>query len=157
MRPNMNGRWAFVVIAVALVFASWNPAVAGKPPKPPKGEEKLAVNVLVDFSTFDLVPSDNGGPFYVGGTILDPGTGEEIGLFHCWGFFFQGGDLGVVTQEFDFTGRGKIILAGIEDEGPRAIVGGTGDFKEVRGEATGIDFSGLPLFTVTFNLLEADA
>ncbi len=151
MKPNMYGRWAFVVIVVALLLASWNPAVAARPQR--AGSE-LTVNVRVDFSTFDQLTTTLGGPFYVGGVILDPETDEEIGLFHCFGFFFEGG--AVVTQEFDLTGRGKIILAGVEDQGPRAITGGTGDFKNVRGEATGIDLSGLPLFPVTFNLIGAD-
>ncbi len=94
---------------------------------------------------FDIVPSNFGGPFYVGGTIVDPDTGEPIGLFHCWGFFFAGGtEQRMVTQEFDLFDRGKIILTGREGPAggsptggsPRAITGGTGDFRNGRGQAT---------------------
>ncbi len=46
-----------------------------------------------------------------------------------------------MSQEFDIDGRGKIQVQGVEDGGPRAVVGGTGDFRNVRGEATGFDLS----------------
>jgi hypothetical protein len=46
-----------------------------------------------------------------------------------------------VSQEFDIDGRGKIQVQGVEDDGPRAVVGGTGEFRNVRGEATGFDLS----------------
>lgn len=152
MRPNMK-RWGFVVVAIVVALA-FTAAHAQTLTSRTKDKRLLTVNVLVDFNTFDQVPSANGGPFYVGGTILDPDTGEELGLFHCFGFFFQGGALALVSQEFDFTGRGKIVLTGIEDEGPRAITGGTGRFRRVRGEAVGIDLSALPLFTVTFSFVK---
>ena len=61
-----------------------------------------------------------------------------------------------MSQEYDLDGRGKILVQGIEDTGPRAVVGGTGDFTNVRGEATGFDFSDLAgggnEFTGTFKL-----
>ena len=116
------------------------------------GDGRLTVTVVADPSTLDVVPTVGGGPFYVGGILEDPDTGEQIGLFHCWGFFFDGGAQGVVNQEYDFTGRGKIILTGVEDEGPRAITGGTGRFRNARGEAVGIDLSNFPVFPVTFDL-----
>jgi hypothetical protein len=78
-----------------------------------------------------------------------------IGEFHCWGFFIQGGALAVVAQEFHLFGRGKIQVQGVEDEGPRAVTGGTGDFLNVRGEMTGADLSNFPDFRVTFRLLGA--
>ncbi len=115
---------------------------------------KLTVIVVADLTGLDLVPTAGGGPFYIPGTLWDPDSGEQIGVFHCWGFFIlPDGSLGVVNQEFDLTGRGKIILTGVEDEGPRAITGGTGDFRNVRGEATGIDLSEFPVFPVTFELI----
>ena len=85
-----------------------------------------------------------GFPFYVSGdicaskTLLD--TCTPIGAFHCWGWD-TGTGLAVVAQEYDLWGKGKIQVQGVEDEGPRAVTGGTGKFKKVRGEATGFDFS----------------
>ena len=149
MRRNMNGpRWVFLTVIVALAFASWNPTLAGKP----QDDNILILDVVADLSTFDLLPSAFGGPFYVGGSLEDPDTGEVLGLFHCWGFMFAGG--AVVNQEYDLTGRGKIILAGVEDAGLRAVTGGTGEFRNVRGQASGFDFSEFPpLFPVTFELI----
>ena len=46
-----------------------------------------------------------------------------------------------MSQEYNLFDRGKIQVQGIEDEGPRAVTGGTGDFSNVRGEATGFDLS----------------
>ncbi len=64
----------------------------------------------------------------------------------------------VVSQEYDLDGRGKIQVQGVEDEGPRAVTGGTGDFRNVRGEATGFDLSDLLAggeFIATFKLTGA--
>ncbi len=50
----------------------------------------------------------------------------------------------VVTQEFDLFDRGRIIVAGREGPppspggrggNPRAIIGGTEDFRNIRGQA----------------------
>ncbi len=60
-----------------------------------------------------------------------------------------------MSQEFNLDGRGKIQVQGVEDGGPRAVTGGTGDFRDVRGEATGFDFSNFLSdgeFTGTFEL-----
>jgi hypothetical protein len=122
-----------------------------------KGSE-LNLRVLADPTLLDLISSPvdpNQGPFYIPGEIFDMGTGDSIGIFHCWGFFAAGGAIGVVSQEYDLTGRGKIQVQGVEDEGPRAVTGGTGDYRNVRGEMTGADLSNFPDFTVTFNLIGA--
>ena len=161
MRQNMNrSRWIFAAFVVVLVVALLNPALAGKPDR----NNILEVDIIGINATepFDILPSPIypgfGGPFYTGGTIVDPDSGLQIGLFHCWGFFFGGDFQRMVTQEFDIFDRGKIILTGREgpagEEGaggsPRAITGGTGDFKNVRGQAT---FSGpMALLHVTFEL-----
>ncbi len=117
--------------------------------------EKLVL--LVDthgFETFDAgAPGTEGGgfPFYVSGdiceekTFIDPSTGmptscTPIGSFHCWGWD-DGTGFAVVAQEYDLFGKGKIQVQGVEDEGPRAVTGGTGKYKKVRGEATEFDFS----------------
>ncbi len=117
--------------------------------------EELVVRVnLNGFSTFDFTTDatkkqTRGGAFFVSGDIceeLDLGDDcTPIGDFLCWGWII--GDINdpespsVVSQEFNFFNRGKIQVQGLEDEGARAIVGGTGDFSNVRGEATGFDFS----------------
>jgi hypothetical protein len=116
------------------------------------------LDVLADTSKLDVLPSPTfagQGPFYIPGVIYEPGTTNEIGKFHCWGFFIDNGAVGVVSQEFDLTGLGKIQVQGIEDEGARAVTGGTGNFRNVRGEMTGADLSNFPAFTATFRLLGA--
>ena len=147
-----------VVVGLAL-FGGFAGANAG-------GE--LDLRVKLDFSTFDVAGGDIvavGGAFYVTGDIceeLDPlGMCTPIGTFHCWGWLFDAADpesSAVVSQEFQLDGRGKIQVQGVEDGGPRAVVGGTGEFKNVRGEATGFDFSnfvGPGEFSATFKLIGA--
>ena len=130
--------------------------------------------LLVDthgFADFDAgAPGPGGGfQFYVSGdickekTLLDRGTGmpttcTPIGEFHCWGWDIRGTGLAVVSQEYGLDGRGKIQVQGVEDEGPRAVTGGTGEFRNVRGQATKFDFSEFMdtgRFVATFKLVEA--
>jgi len=61
----------------------------------------------------------------------------------------------VMLRVFNLDGRGKIQVQGVEDEGPRAVTGGTGEFRNVRGEMTGSDLSNFPDFSVTFKLIGA--
>jgi hypothetical protein len=153
MKPNLLlTRWTLLVAVLALILslASSSPS-AGK-------SNKMVLDVLADPGQLDLIESGafpGQGPFYIPGTIFRPGTSQVIGEFHCWGFFIQGGALAVVAQEFHLFGRGKIQVQGVEDEGPRAVTGGTGDFLNVRGEMTGADLSNFPDFRVTFRLLGA--
>ena len=80
MKARMNGsRWVLATVVVALALVSWGAALSDKP-----GGNTFSLTVVADLSTFDIVPSANGGPFYVGGVLEDPDTGEEVGLFHCW-------------------------------------------------------------------------
>lgn len=118
----------------------------------------LQVRVLVDPSgTFDSVPGVIGISFYVAGDICAELNGPDctpIGRFHCWGWQTDPGspdNVVVVSQEFNFFDHGKLQFQGVEDTGPRAVTGGTGAFRNVRGEATGFDFA-LPEFTTTFRL-----
>jgi len=114
------------------------------------------LRVIADTSALDLIPSPSfpgQGPFYIPGAIHSPGTTDNIGEFHCWGFFYNGGALGVVAQEYNLSGKGKIQVQGVEDEGPRAVTGGTGKYRNTRGEMTGADLSNFPDFTVTFLLI----
>lgn len=131
------------------------------------------LTLLVDthgFADFDAgVPGPVGGfQFYVSGdickekTLLDRGTGlpttcTPIGVFHCWGWD-TGRGLAVVSQEYGLDGQGKIQVQGVEDEGPRAVTGGTGRFRNVRGQATKFDFSEFMVtgrFVATFKLVGA--
>ena len=148
-----NPNWRLTIpLALALVLGLSGPSFAGN-------GNQMVLDVEADLGTLNVVdtfPAFPGeGPFYIGGTILAPGTTTVIGDFHCWGFFIQGGVVGVVSQEYHLFGRGKIQVQGVEDEGPRAVTGGTGDFRNVRGEMTGADLSAFPDFTVTFRLIGA--
>ena len=116
----------------------------------------LILDVVPNGGDFSMAPDPGDGsqgPFYISGTIFAHGSDVAIGDFHCWGYFAQGGAVAVVSQEFDLDGRGKIQLQGVEDGGPRAIVGGTGEFRNVRGEVTGVVLD--PFFTATFRLIGA--
>ncbi len=122
--------------------------------------ETIRLRVVLG-STFDSAMAD-GGPgeaFFVSGTICADRTPDNpcvsAGTFLCWGWRTQsGGDgnISIVTQEFNITGRGKIVAAGVEDGGPRAVTGGTGDFRNVRGQIRSTDFSNIPEFLVILNL-----
>ena len=129
-------------------------------------EEELVLRVDTDgLATFDAHAAAPGGgaAFYVSGVICADPTlfafCNPIGMFHCWGWLIGPDQLAaVVAQEYNLAGRGKIQVQGVEDEGPRAVTGGTGDFRNVRGEATGFDFSDLFVggeFTATFKLIGA--
>ncbi len=97
-------------------------------------------------NNFDLTPSPGGGgAFYIGGAIFDEGESSAngdtaIGHFDCWVWFQAAGTAGFVLQEWNLFGVGKLQLQGAEDGGPRAITGGTGQFRNARGEATGFEF-----------------
>ncbi len=120
----------------------------------------LAMDVHVDFdNTFIIVDDgDSGGPFFVSGEIFAPGTTTNpIGTFLCWGYFGEGGAVVVVSQEYELDGRGKIQTQGVEDFGEgasRAVVGGTGDFHNVRGQATSVVATGFG-FEIRFALIGA--
>ena len=106
-----------VVATLALVFAGV--AEAGK----------LTLTVDVDEASFDVATADVGTA--VAFNIV--GTFEGAGTFRCWGWIDAGG-AGSVSQVYNIFGRGTIMTQGIEGF-PMAVVGGTGDFRGVRGEA----------------------
>ena len=93
------------------------------------GGGDLTLMVDVDEASFDapLVP----GPFNVEGTIVVEGGGS--GTFQCWGWVFADFSTNV-SQVYSIDGRGAIMTQGHEGV-PRAVVGGTGDFDDVEGEA----------------------
>ncbi len=153
-KTSVTSRVILLSIVFMLVAATGNLAYSAKP-----GPNVLTVQVFVDFSTFDLRADAAGrGPFYVGGTIVDPATGSPLGEFQCWGWFFEA-NRNMVNQEFNIGDRGKIILTGEEDGGVRPITGGSGDFRNVRGDTT-FDLSSLGVdgsFLASFTLIAADA
>jgi hypothetical protein len=120
-----------------------------------KGGKSIVLDVDTDgFANFQ--GDAPGGAFYVSGDILAPGTTDHIGDFHCWGFIRNGDELGVVTQEFAINGRGKILIAGVESDEPRAVIGGTGDFVNARGVGVpDLTHFGAGKFTIAFNLTGA--
>ena len=138
---------ALLVLVVGLSMAQ-NVRVADNPdddadisiPGEPSDDDDnntLTVLLVGDGATFEIVPGPGGtGPFYIVGTLFDVDTGEELGDFQCWGWFFTP-PFGrrMVTQEFNIGDRGTIILAGEENE-TLAIVGGTGEFRGAGGEST---------------------
>ena len=123
--------------------------------------KRLRVDVKADVTLFAQVetPAGSGnGPFYVPGDIFkrgaDTATADPIGRFQCWGWLTDGGDLGVVSQEYHLFGKGKIQVQGIEDDGRRAVVGGTGRFRNARGQmiAPGFPAGFPPFFSADFHL-----
>ena len=134
---------------------------------------KLELRVVVDLGgSFDSTIADSGigRAFFVRGTIcedLAPLTScVSVGTFLCWGWQTDPLDVdarpqvSVVSQEFNIFDRGKIQTQGVEAFGAdsaRAVVGGTGDFRKVRGEVTGTVLTippsaGTGEFVATFKL-----
>ena len=148
---HVFSRWLLLAGALGLVFglASWS----SSSPHP----DEFTLCVQADTTQFNLIDTGDGnGPFFVPGDIVVPGTMEVIGKFRCWGWFFEDGANAVVNQEYELFGCGKIQTQGVEDNGPRAVTGGTGDFSEVSGEITEANLTNFPKFTVTFELEDAD-
>lgn len=122
----------------------------------PLRERTVTVHVLADLSTFVIFGGGDTGPFHVRGDLVenDDGTGAVVGAFQCWGVIHAGG--AVVTQEYDLGEQGKIVTAGVEDNSPRPVTGGTGDFSNVGGDMT-TDLTNFPdpdnFFTAVFTLI----
>jgi hypothetical protein len=122
----------------------------------------LNLEVAVDGSSFTIIETEPGsgiGPFYIEGDIYpegtldedcDPGKVEAIGIFRCWGWLPQA----AVSQEYEIFGRGKIQTQGLEVD-RRAVVGGTDDFKGVRGEGFFEPFATCGGFTGEFHITPA--
>ncbi len=123
-----------VVATVALVFAGV--AEAGK----------LTLHVDVDEASFVGPALGVQGPFNVEG---DTGSGAQT--FQCWGWIFEAQAPANVSQVYYIHGLGSIMTQGTEGN-VLAVVGGTGHFRGVRGEAIQ-DFTGPGFdFTIEFNL-----
>ncbi len=139
-----------VLIALLVLVGGWsmaqnvrvadNPddaADISPPGEPGDDDDNNTLTVLLNTTdTFDQVESPGGeghGPFYIGGTLFDVDTGEELGDFQCWGWFFTPSRR-MVTQEYNIGDAGTIIVAGEELVNKLAILGGTGDFQGAGGE-----------------------
>ena len=111
----------------------------------PRGDHELVLNVDVDEGSFFGPAPGVQGPFNVQGD-----TGSGASTFQCWGWILEDGAANV-SQVFNIAGRGAIMTQGREG-GFLAVVGGTGDFRNARGQAeqvfTGAGFD----FTMTFDL-----
>ena len=137
-RLSLFGVFGSVVAIAAFAYLSFPGGVAEAQVV---SSSTLNLEVAVDGSSFTIIETEPGsgiGPFYIEGAIYpegtldedcDPGKVEAIGIFRCWGWLPQA----VVSQEYEIFGRGRIQTQGLEIE-RRAVVGGTGDFKGVRGE-----------------------
>ena len=118
-------------------------------------DDTLTLLLVGDGSSFDLTPSPGGGgAFYIGGTLYDVDTGEALGDFQCWGWFFTA-ERRMVTQEYNVGDRGTILLAG-EENHPLAIVGGTGEFRGAIGEMNAVEAPDLGGFLMTFSFGDDD-
>ena len=110
---------------------------------------ELILTVDVDEASFDA-PLGFPGPFNVEGNV----DGGGAGTFQCWGWVFEDGLTTNVSQVFNIAGRGAIMTQG-QEGGFLAVVGGTDDFRNVRGEGNQV-FTGNGFdFTITFNLTGA--
>ena len=148
---SVTYRLFLFALAMVLIVSAGDLAYSAKPDK----DNVLTVILVPDGGTFDIVASPGGGgPFYIGGTLFDLDTGAVLGDFQCWGWFFTA-DRRMVTQEYNLGDRGTIIVAGEELLNPLAILGGTGDFKNARGQMD-VEFTAEDLL-VHFDLIGASA
>ena len=112
----------------------------------------LVLNVVPDGASFNIedADGDGAGAFFIRGDIVDGGV---IGEFLCWGWAIDGAATATyVSQQYTIDGRGAIQVQGQEigGDGIMAVVGGTGDFNNVRGEGFFGDFAGG--FSISFDL-----
>ena len=148
---SVTSRLLLLALAMVLIVSTGNLAYSAGPDK----GNMLTVVLVPDNGTFDIIASPGGGgPFYIGGSLFDLDTGAELGEFQCWGWFFTA-DRRMVTQEYNLGDRGTILVAGEELLNPLAILGGTGDFKNARGQME-VEFTAEGLL-VHFDLIGADA
>ena len=111
---------------------------------------ELILTVDVDEASFDA-PLGFPGPFNVEGNV----DGGGAGTFQCWGWVFEDGLTTNVSQVFNIAGRGAIMTQGGPEGFPLAVVGGTGDFSNVRGEALQIFTGPGDNFNLVLNLTGA--
>ncbi|MCH7527035.1 MAG: hypothetical protein IID39_06335 [Planctomycetes bacterium] len=108
----------------------------------------LIIAVAVDADSFVGPEFGDQGPFYI-----QRDTGSGAGTFQCWGWIFEDGLTANVSQVYNIAGRGAVMTQGREGDF-LAVVGGTGDFRNARGQAIQVftnDFE----FTLEVELLGA--
>ncbi len=106
---------------------------------------RLVLNVDVDEESFQS--NHFPGAFNIVG---DTGSGPET--FQCWGWI-NADESANVSQSFNVEDRGAIMTQGPEG-GLLAIVGGTGEFKNARGDARQVfNDDGTFDFTMTFKFV----
>lgn len=112
----------------------------------------LVLEVAVEGGSFKInADGDGDGAFFVRGDIVD--EGGVIGEFLCWGWTINfTSEATYVSQQYTIDGRGTIQVQGQEigGDGSIAVVGGTGDFNNVRGEGVFGDF--VDGFSISFDL-----
>ncbi len=110
-----------------------------------QAENRLVLNVDVDEESFQS--NHFPGAFNIVGD-----TGSGPGTFQCWGWI-NADESANVSQSFNVANRGAIMTQGPEG-GLLAIVGGTGQFKNARGEARQVfNDDGTFDFTMTFKFV----
>jgi len=112
-----------------------------------QAHDTLFLVIAVDENSFVGPAGNVAGAFNVEGAIV----GGPVGGFQCWGWIFADGATTNVSQVYNIAGRGAIMTQG-QEGGLLAVVGGTGDFRNVSGEGlqvfTGPGFD----FTIEFDL-----
>ena len=124
-----------------------------------EGGQTLRLGIDTTDSEFspDTLNANGDANFYIDGEIVDPDTHEHMGFFRCWGqvrFEDEGFAFTVVSQEYRIDGRGAIQVQGLELGAESiAVIGGTGDFRNARGEGVFGDFE--LGFSMEFHLIGA--
>ncbi len=108
------------------------------------------LSFLVTDVSFDGPRLGKTGPFNAEGEVENFGAGT----FQCWGWVFEDGLTTNVSQVYNIDDRGTIMTQGGPEGFPLAVVGGTGDFVNVRGEALQ-EFIDDTSFIITFDLTGA--
>jgi hypothetical protein len=135
-------------------------------------QHHLTLELLVNPTTIDAVrqpppgsPPPPSGPFYFSGSIYPPGSldakgtpkpgATAIGTFRTWGWIFDPKTVSaVLNQSLELTDRGTIQLQGSAiGATPRAIVGGTDQFRGVQGDVTVTSIKAPFAASFTLNLI----
>ncbi len=143
MKTRLSVFWVVVLSLGAIAVLSWD---VGDAEGQPGG--KLVLTVDVDETSLDAVAAPGGGvAFNIVGDFAGGGT------FRCWGWLDEN-FAGSVSQVYNIPGHGSIMNQGIEG-GLLAVTGGTGAFRNLRGEGNQV-FTGTGFdFVITFKLLGA--
>ena len=110
---------------------------------------ELILSVDVDEASFVGPGAGTQGPSNIEGDV----EGGGPGTYQCWGWMYEDGTTNV-SQVYNIEDRGAIMTQGGPEGFPLAIVGGTGDFINVRGEALQ-EFIDDTSFIITFDLTGA--